>query len=343
MKKIMKSIIVLVAFVCMVSVFVPSKAASQPGPVKNLKVQEHTYFSYWISHRKTLVKAGFDCVDQYDALITWKAATNAKGYKVVLTWQTDYNSYTTTVVVKKLANGTYKYSTKGYVGGLNLIAKNTKDYIYTGTKRQFVNNKLGFFVTGNVLSLDNIRLSKVKIASYNTINGKNIFSRGTTFEKEQVEPAQNFTVKSLDKYVVITSGGVNIRTQPTAGNGSQVIGAALKGQKVHVTGQVYSKKTGKMTDWYRIEWNGVTRYMSKSYSKDDSNPYPTPVKSTMTVTGVTNYLGIRSKMTTDPQYEIGKLNNGDKVKVLDNSNKTYYYVQAVSTGVRGYVLARYLK
>lgn len=154
--------------------------------------------------------------------------------------------------------------------------------------------------------------------------------------------SHSFTVKEMNKTGIVGSAA-NVRTKPWVNDGSEIIGAVGAGQKVKVTGLVY--KNNAPADWYRIIYNGRTAYVSKSFSniKFTDTPDPKPVKKTMTVTGVTNYLGIRSQATTDSKYEIGRLYNGEKVTVLNNSNPTFYLVRSQSTGIQGYVVARFLQ
>lgn len=175
--------------------------------------------------------------------------------------------------------------------------------------------------------------------------------------------SHTFTVQAT-KMTVKAGAAAYLRTKPWVNDGSQIVGSVSAGQKVQITGIVL--KGGRVADWYRVSVGGKTLYVSKSYMKPQtiSSQQTTPKKTTttpkktttttpkkttttakkkMTVSGVQNYLGVRTQMTTDWRFEIGQLHNGDVVQVLDTSNPTYYKIYSPSTGVTGYVVARFLK
>lgn len=345
MKKYLKCMISVFAVLCMICMFVPAKAATAPAQAKNVKIQEFTYYQYWQNNRAALKKAGLFEGEEYDAVISWSPVSSAKGYRVRLFWEKESGgSYETVVEVKRLNNGKYQFTTNGYGKRKNWISKDAKTAIYKGLSKKFTSEKLSFHVTG---STDKIRLAKVKVTVYKIVNGQRIYGKAKYVANPPIVTVHNYYVKKVSKYVTVKSD-VNIRTKPWPGAGSQIVGAAGRGERLHVTGQVYNKDTGKVADWYEISWNGSKRFVNKSYTQDKPSPKPptppTPTKVTMTVSGVSNYLGVRSKKTTDYRYEVGRLYNGQKVKVLNRSDKTYYYVQSVDDySLKGYVLARFLK
>ena len=56
----------------------------------------------------------------------------------------------------------------------------------------------------------------------------------------------------------------------------------------------------------------------------------------------TGYLALRSAMGYDAANEIGELNTGDTVVVIDSSSDKYWYVYSPKLGKSGYVNKDYL-
>ena len=63
---------------------------------------------------------------------------------------------------------------------------------------------------------------------------------------------------------------------------------------------------------------------------------------TMSVKVSKGYLALRSAMAYDESNEIGELNTGDSVVVIDSSGSKYWYVYAPSLMKYGYVDSGYL-
>ena len=55
------------------------------------------------------------------------------------------------------------------------------------------------------------------------------------------------------------------------------------------------------------------------------------------------YLALRSEKAFDKGNEIGQLNTGDRVEVIEKKDSTYWYVYVPKLGKEGYVDKNYLK
>ena len=86
-------------------------------------------------------------------------------------------------------------------------------------------------------------------------------------------------------------------------------------------------------------------YVNKDYltASASSGNCPTPLLLVYTVSGTSNYLALRTEKAYDAANEIGRLNNGEIVEMLDNSDDEYWYVYAPSLQKYGYVNCNYLK
>ena len=100
--------------------------------------------------------------------------------------------------------------------------------------------------------------------------------------------------------------------------------------------------------WYVFDYTSAERgYVRCSYLTDSKSkvvyPFKEPKDKTVIgeyyVTGVKNYLPIYSRPNTGGDVR-GKLNNGDKVGLIEKTNGSYWYIGA--NGVYGWVSASYL-
>ena len=87
--------------------------------------------------------------------------------------------------------------------------------------------------------------------------------------EEPVAPKTEYTYSALDKTMYAKSS-VNVRDLPST-DGERIGGLSAR-QEVHVTGQCNE------TNWYRIDYNGETAYVSNSYlvSEKPAEPQPEP-------------------------------------------------------------------
>ena len=136
--------------------------------------------------------------------------------------------------------------------------------------------------------------------------------------------------------VVNISSCLNIRSG--AGTGHSIVGTLHNGESVNIL-----EKSG---DWYHINHNGVTGYVSAQYLQEVSaGGDSTAVSSSRTVnkTGkvvnISSSLNIRSGAGTGYSI-VGTLYNGQTVNILEKSGDWYHISH---NGVTGYVSAQYLQ
>ncbi|MGL5694591.1 MAG: SH3 domain-containing protein [Peptostreptococcaceae bacterium] len=126
------------------------------------------------------------------------------------------------------------------------------------------------------------------------------------------------------KQKVVNVNGLNIRSG--AGTSYRVIGSLNKGSKVNVI----SESNG----WSKIDFDGRIGYVSTTYL-DESNPSYT---NTTTKKVNTDGLNVRSGPSTTNSV-VGKLNKGDKVEVISESNG---WSKILYKNKECYVSSRYL-
>ena len=120
-------------------------------------------------------------------------------------------------------------------------------------------------------------------------------------------------------------------------NNSNEIGQLNTGDTVQV------KNTDNSNYWYvyapKLDKTG---YVDKDYLTGGAVDTGL-ANATRTVNVKEGYLALRSEKAFDKKNEIGQLNTGDTVEVIDDKDSTYWYVYAQELGKEGYVDKNYLK
>ena len=144
---------------------------------------------------------------------------------------------------------------------------------------------------------------------------------------------------SANTYMVsVPSGYLALRTQMLYDSRNE-IGQLYNGDTVQVN------DTSDPTYWlvYSPKYN-LNGFVNKDYLVGDSM-YTGAVASsdfTRTVSVSNGYLALRNAKAYDSSNEIGKLNNGETVQVIDSSDPSYWYVYSSSLMKYGYVNKDYL-
>lgn len=131
------------------------------------------------------------------------------------------------------------------------------------------------------------------------------------------------------KVINVTS---NLRIRSGAGTNCSVIGYLNNGTELIITGE--------SGNWYAINHNGQTGYVSKDYVQVIDNPSSNTSSSNRSgnVVNITSYLNVRSGAGTNHSV-IGHLNNGAGVTITGESGNWY----AISyNGQTGYVSKDYI-
>ena len=154
-------------------------------------------------------------------------------------------------------------------------------------------------------------------------------------------PAPAPTPTPVNKHgkVVNISSSLNIRSG--AGTGHSIVGTLHNGETVDII-----EKSG---DWYHINHNGITGYVSAQYLQEVSvntsapaptpTPTPTPVNKHGKVINISSSLNIRSGAGTGHSI-VGTLHNGETVDIIEKSGDWYHISH---NGITGYVSAQYLQ
>ena len=133
--------------------------------------------------------------------------------------------------------------------------------------------------------------------------------------------------------VKIEKGYLALRNQ-AAYNDSNEIGQLNTGDTVQV------KDTADEHYWYvYVPKLDKTGYVDKEYLLGGAG---TAIQS-MTVKVDKGYLALRSEKAYDKNNEIGQLNTGDTVELIEKEDSTYWYVFVPKLGKEGYVDKNYLK
>ena len=142
------------------------------------------------------------------------------------------------------------------------------------------------------------------------------------------EPSPDgYTIKVLDKTMWATTG-VNVRSLPSTEG--TILGVLALGTEVKVTGQCNEN------DWYRVEYNGATGYVSNKYLSDEKvvNNTPAPGEPNATVDKIKDVLGKNPKKIST-LYVIG--NAGFQAYSYNDTRGTQYadLVTKVADSLKG--------
>ena len=149
--------------------------------------------------------------------------------------------------------------------------------------------------------------------------------------------------KSLGSYTVsVASGYLALRTEPSYDSRNE-IGQLYSGDTVEV-----KEKTNDTYWWVYSPKYGRNGYVNRNYllGAGSSASAPAATSSSGTTYNVTldaGYLALRSSMEFSKDNEIGRLYNGDTVKLQEKSGDTYWYVYSPKLDKYGYVNKKYLK
>ena len=179
--------------------------------------------------------------------------------------------------------------------------------------------------TVNVLGTSGLWVQVV----YNGTTGY-VYNEYITVTGSSSNTGSNVTAESFTGTVKV-SGGLNVRKGP--GTGYAKLGALSNGASVKVTGS-----TG---DWYAIDYNGTTGYVSKSYITKNTTDTDEPDVKDESFTGrvtATGSLNVRKGPGTS-YGKLGQLVKGATVKVTGSTGDWY----AIDyNGNTGYVSKSYI-
>ena len=169
------------------------------------------------------------------------------------------------------------------------------------------------------------------------------------------------SVKAINDTAKMGTSGGYIRSTPSTSGA--IINVASGGTTIKLSGRVY--KNGAPSLWYQVNTvNYRTGKQAKGYICSSTfattnptpaptpspkpaptpipAPAPTPVSGTFTVSGVSNFLAVRTSAAYNPYNIIGQLNNGDTFTVQYKTGNGYAYGYSAS-GITGFVNASYLR
>lgn len=145
-------------------------------------------------------------------------------------------------------------------------------------------------------------------------------------------------ITNYNMYVTDVEYYLALRSEK-AYNASNELGKLYNGETV----EVVNDTTGDY--WYVYAPTlGKYGYVNADYLTSRA-PAPTTYHTGdfWTVTDVTYYLALRSQPSYDGANELGKLYNGERVKVIDTPSGDYWYVYAPTLDMYGYVNSDYLR
>ncbi|MFX3622923.1 MAG: SH3 domain-containing protein [Ectobacillus sp.] len=160
------------------------------------------------------------------------------------------------------------------------------------------------------------------------------FNGSTAYVSKEFVNATTTQVQATGGYTVDVSS-LRVRTGPSTSHG--IIGTVHKGQAVKVIGEVQ--------DWYKIDYNGRTAYVSKDYISHGNPETPAPALSAAPVrqdgTYVVDVSSLRVRTGPGTYYPvIGGVLQGQALKVTGVSGDWY---KIDRNGTTGYVSAQYVK
>ena len=143
--------------------------------------------------------------------------------------------------------------------------------------------------------------------------------QGTEIEPGTETSPDGYTITVLDKTMWATTG-VNVRSLPSTEG--TILGVLALGTEVKITGQCNEN------DWYRVEYNGGTGYVSNKYLSDDKvvSNAPDPGEPNATVDKIKDVLG-KSPKKISTLYVIG---NAGFQSYSYNDNRGTQYADLVT-------------
>ena len=250
-----------------------------------------------------------------------------------------------TVEVNDYSDSTYwyayspKYDSYGYVNKNYLISMNSaawtvsvsKGYLALRNAKAYdASNEIGQLYNG-----DTVQVNDTSDPTYWLVYSPKYNLNGFV-NKDYLVGDSMYTgaVASSDftRTVSVSKGYLALRNAK-AYDASNEIGQLNTGDTVSIL------DTSDPTYWFvyspRLNMNG---YVNKDYLVGSTAPvYPT-----WTVSVAKGYLALRNAKAYDSSNEIGKLNNGETVQVIDSSDSSYWYVYSSSLMKYGYVNKDYL-
>jgi hypothetical protein len=148
-----------------------------------------------------------------------------------------------------------------------------------------------------------------------------------------------FSGITVNTYSVKVSKGYLALRSAKAYDSRNEIGELYTGDTVEVSD--YSDSTYWYVYSYKLDKYG---YVNKEYlvyagGSSTASAISYPAKTVKVSNG---YLALRSAKAYDSQNEIGQLNTGDTVQIIDSSDSQYWYVYSSRLGKYGYVNKDYL-
>ena len=138
--------------------------------------------------------------------------------------------------------------------------------------------------------------------------------------------------------VVNLKSTTNLNIRKSYSTSSAILGKVPGGKKVSITGE--------NGNWYKVKYLNIEGYCSKEYIKVDGqnqnqnqNQNQTQVIKRGRVSDINVPLNIREKATTSSSV-IGKLQRGDLVDIIDDSNSEWYKIK--TQNVVGYSSKQYI-
>lgn len=111
----------------------------------------------------------------------------------------------------------------------------------------------------------------------------------------------------------------------------------MNGQEFYVTetdGDYWYGYAPSLGMWGYVNGSYLTQKTGGSETYTNQGNYTAKVDS--------GYLALRSAAATDSSNEIGKINTGDKVEVIDKGSGEFWWVYVPSLGQYGFVNSKYL-
>lgn len=246
------------------------------------------------------------------------------------------------VQVNDSSDSTYWYVYSPKLGKYGYV---NKDYLTGGSTQDSGNTRTVSVATGYLA----LRSAK----SYDSSNEIGQLNNGDTVQLQDTTDPTYWYVYSpkLGKSGYVNKDYLTGAAIPSSGDTRTVSVAtgylALRNAKSYDSsneiGQLNNGDTVQLQDttdttyWYVYSPKlGKSGYVNKDYLTGGIT-YPTK-----TVSVTTGYLALRSGKSYDSSNEIGQLNTGDIVQVMDSADASYWYVYSPKLGKSGYVNKTYL-
>lgn len=303
-------------------------AFSVPGGAQEAEASANTYrvniaTGYLALRTDTAYDSGNEIGELYTGdLVEVIDYTGATGYWYVYSPKYDDFGYVNNDYLDSIASSVDSYDT------MWTVSVDTGYLALRSEPEYDASNEIGELYSGDTVWVSDSSNGQYWYVYAPKVNGYGYVNQEYLYRTESMDGDASYFGET--RTVSVAKGYLALRNMK-AYDASNEIGELYSGDVVQLL------DTSDSTYWYvyspKYDMNG---FVNKDYLTGDNTYAVLPVKVS------TGYLALRSAMAYDASNEIGELNTGDSVVVIDSSSNKYWYVYSPRLMKYGYVDCNYI-